>query len=188
MKIGINLASEPFRRDRPMMVGSVTVGVALTALLGMLIYLAIAERGKSAEAREMIARMEKQLSVMSAEQTKLEGVLRRPENSEVLYKTRFLNELLVRKGVSWTRIFSDLEQVTPHNVRLISIRPQIGSGNQLMLDMLVGSQTNEPMINFLMALESSALFGAPSVHNSQPPTQLEPLFRYRISVNYGQKL
>jgi type IV pilus assembly protein PilN len=188
MKKGINLASEPFRRDRPMVVGSLGVGVLLTGLLCMLIYLAIAERGKSAESREMIGRVEKQLRVISAEQVKLEAVLRRPDNSEVLQKTLFLNQLLARKGVSWTRIFADLEKVTPHNVRLISIRPQIGNQNALMLDMLVGAQTNEPIVNFLMELEGSSLFGAPTVHSSQPPTQLEPLYRYRISVKYAQKL
>jgi hypothetical protein len=32
------------------------------------------------------------------------------------------------------------------------------------------------------------VFGATAVHSSLPPAQTEPLFRYRISVNYAQKL
>ncbi len=52
MRVGINLASEPFRRDRPLVVGSVAVGVMLVGLLGMLIYLAAGERARAAEARE----------------------------------------------------------------------------------------------------------------------------------------
>ena len=41
----------------------------------------------------------------------MENVLRQPQNAEVLDRSVFLNDLLMRKGVSWTRIFSDLENV-----------------------------------------------------------------------------
>jgi len=36
----------------------------------------------------------------------------------------FLNGLITRKSISWSRIFSDLERVIPHNVRLLAVRPQ----------------------------------------------------------------
>ena len=51
MRIPINLASEPFRRDRPLDCGSVAVGVMLLGLLVMLVYLAVGERAAPAEAR-----------------------------------------------------------------------------------------------------------------------------------------
>ena len=188
MKIHINLASEPFRRDRPMIVASVAVGAMLSVLFGVLIYLALAERDRAAEARETIARMQNQLAQMSREEARLQGIMRKPENAEVLDRSVFLNALLLRKGVSWTRIFSDLEDVTPHDVRLISVRPQISARNDLMLDMWVGSQATEPVLNFVMKLEQSPVFGATTVHNTLPPSQNEPLYRYRVSVNYAQKL
>ena len=50
---------------------------------------------------------------MTAEQAQLDAVLRKPENAEVLERSVFLNALLVRKGISWTRIFADLEKVLP---------------------------------------------------------------------------
>jgi hypothetical protein len=90
--------------------------------------------------------------------------------------------------VSWTKIFSDLEEVMPHNVRLVQVRPQINTRNQLGLDMVVAAQTVEPILEFLMKLEGSLVFGATTIHNSLPPSQSEPLFRYRVSVNYAQKL
>jgi hypothetical protein len=188
MRIHVNLASEPFRRDRPMVVASIVVAVLLSGLLVMLVFLAGAERDRAAEAREAIERMETQLRTMDAEQRKLEGVLRLPENAEVLDQSVFLNELLARKGVSWTKIFGDLESVTPHNVRLVQVRPQIGGNNSLQLDMVVASQATEPILNFLMQLEGSPVFGKTTVQNSLPPSQNEPLFRYRVSVNYAQKL
>jgi Tfp pilus assembly protein PilN len=188
MRIPINLASEPFRRDRPMIVASSVVAMLLTLVLFMLVGLAMGERDRSAEARETIKGMERQLEGLQKEEGRLQGVVRRPENAEVLDRSLFLNQLLARKGVSWTKIFSDLESVTPHNVRLMSVRPQINSRNELTLDMWVASQSTEPVLQFVMQLEQSPLFGSTAVPNSLPPSQNEPLYRYRVSVSYAQKL
>ena len=188
MKVSINLASEPFRRDRPLIIGSVVVGVLLTIMFAVLTFVSISERNRASQARQSIVLMEKQLAAYSQEQSRLDGTLRQPKNAEVLERSLFLNALLLRKGVSWTRIFEDLEKVTPPSVRLISVRPQISPNNELMLDMVVGTQTSEPFITFVSALERSNVFSLPTVHNSQPPSQTDPLFKYRISVNYAQKL
>jgi hypothetical protein len=188
MRIQINLASEPFRRDRPMVFASAVVAMLLAGVLAMLVYLAASERDRSAVSREMMRRLDTQLRAISTEETKLQAVLRQPENAEVLDRSVFLNGLLARKGVSWTKIFSDLEEVAPHNVRLVQVRPQISPSNQVSLDMVVAAQSVEPILAFLMKLEASPVFGATTIQNSLPPSQSEPLYRYRVSVNYAQKL
>lgn len=188
MRISVNLASEPFRHDRPLLVASTLVGALLVASLAALVWLAWWERGAAAETRAAIARLEAHLARLNAEQARLEAVLRRPENAEVIDKVAFINSLLYRKGISWTKIFADLEQVVPHNVRLVSVRPQVNAQNQIVLDMVVGAPSQMPVIEMLKRLESSPVFGATAVHSSLPPAQTEPLFRYRISVNYAQKL
>lgn len=188
MKRSINLASEPFRRDRPMIAASLAVGVMLTGLLIMLTYLAMSERERARESRQAISQTEAQLKRVAQERARLESVLQQPQNAEVLDRSVFLNDLLARKGVSWTRIFGDLEQVTPANVRLITVRPQINTNNSLLLDMVVGSQSAESIWNFVMQLEASSVFGKTTVHTTLPPSQTDPLFRSRVSVNYAQKL
>ena len=117
----------------------------------------------------------------------MEADLRRPENAAVLDQVLFINSLLYRKGISWTRIFSDLEGVMPHNLRLISIRPQVNGRNDVLLDMVVGAQSQLPVIEMLKQMESSPLFGSTEVHNWLPPSQTEPLYRYRVTVNYGRQ-
>ena len=188
MRIGVNLASEPFRRDRPLVVGSVAVGVMLVVLLGVLSFIAMSERSRAAEARAAIQKTEGQLTQLTRERTRLEGTLRQQENAEVFDRSIFINTLLARKGVSWTRIFSDLEKVTPPNVRVITVRPQINSNNELLLDMVVGSLAEESNLNFVMQLESSNVFGRTTVNTTIPPSQTEPLYRSRVTVNYAQKL
>ena len=89
----------------------------------------MAERLRSAEARQALAQMKAQMAAHLRRQSNLEAVLREPRNAEVLDKVQFVNALLARKGVSWTKIFADLENVVPHNVRLIQVRPQINPNN-----------------------------------------------------------
>jgi type IV pilus assembly protein PilN len=188
MRFPVNLASEPFRRDRPMVVGTIAVSVLLVILLGIFISLAISERNRAKEARGLIAKVDGQLRTISTEQSKLEAVLRKPENAEVLDRSVFTNQLLLRKGVSWTLIFNDLEKVLPHDVRLVSVRPQLNGPNDLLLDMEVGTQNGEAFVPFIMNLEKSLVFGSTTLLTSRPPSQSDPLYRFRVSVTYAQKL
>ena len=188
MKIPVNLASEPFRRDRPLIAASAAVALMLTCSFVFFVYLSIAERERAREAREAMEAMTRQLNTLSAEQAKVEAVLRETRNAEVLDRSQFVNLLIARKAVSWTKIFSDLEEVLPFNVRLVSIRPQISPQNELLLDMVVASQADDNVRQFLMRLESSPVFGTTTVHNWLPPSQSDPLYRFRVSVQYAQKL
>lgn len=186
MKIGINLATQPFRRDRPVLVLAGVLSTLLIALLAGLIYLAMAERGELADSRRNVDQLQRKIRTVSMEQQKLDAVLRRPENAEVLERSLFLNALLYRKGISWTRILADLEKVVPYNVRIMSIRPTLTTQNKVMLDMRVGAESPEPVIVLLKRLEESPLFGQVYNHSSAPPSQSDPLWKYNVSVNYAQ--
>ncbi|HLY18338.1 MAG TPA: hypothetical protein VKR61_13995 [Bryobacteraceae bacterium] len=188
MRIPINLASQPFRRDRAVLVGSGAVGVLLIVLLIFLLSLNSLESGQVAETRKEIARLESKMRAVSTEQARQDAILRKPENAEVFERSVFLNALLYRKGISWTKIFADLEKVVPYNVRIMSIRPTVVGQNQISLDMNVGSESLEPVIELLKNLESSPRFGAVYSHSTLPPTQTDKLYRCRLSVNYAQSL
>jgi len=187
-RTSINLASEPFRRDRPVLAALAAASVLLIAALAVLISLAVTERGRATETSRAIEQLRAQLRALTAEQARLEGLLRQPANAEVLERSRFLNDLLQRKGISWTRIFDDLENVMPHNVRLFAVRPQVNPQNQIYLDMVVGAESGPPVVEMLKRLEAAPEFGDTYIHNTLPPSPSEPLVRYRVTVNYAQKL
>src|SRR4051812_41517427 len=187
MKIPINLASQPFRRDRAMLAASIGVTVLLLITLGVLISLAMTDRSQMSDVRADIARLNARIRSVNAEQARLDVVLRKPENAEVLERSVFLNELLVRKGISWTRIFADLEKVLPHNVRIVQIHPSVDAQNRIVLDMQVAAESPEPVID-LMRKMAQEPFAKPQPKLQQGPTQAEPLYRFRVSVDYGQKL
>jgi type IV pilus assembly protein PilN len=189
MRVPVNLASEPFRRDRPMLVASGVCAAALVALLVVLVYLILGARSNAGDARAAVEKLNNDLRGINAEQQKFDAALRQPENAIVLERSLLLNTLVERKSISWTKIFADLESVKPYNVRLIQVRlPQINSRNEVSLDMTVGSQEPLPVMEFLKRLAASPLFGPVTMHTMVPPSQNQPLYQYRMSVDYAQKL
>jgi type IV pilus assembly protein PilN len=188
MKIPINLASQPFRRDRAMFLVSLVVSLLLMATLGGLLYLARADRTQRAELTRAVDRLRAQVAAASADQARLDNVLRQPANAQVVERSVFLNDLIYHKSISWSRLFSDLEKAVPGSVQIISLHPTVDNQNQVMLDMTVGAKSPLALIELLKALEESPRFGKVYNHSLLPPTQAEPLNRCRITVNYAQKL
>ncbi len=188
MRVPVNLSTEPFRHDRAAIVASSVCSVALLGLLGVMVYLILGERARAAESRDAVARLEAQLAAATAEQGRLDATLLQPMNAEVLQQSVLLNALIQRKSISWVRLFSDIAGVQPNTVRLIQIRlPQVNSRNQVTLDMEVGAQRPEDAVDFMQRLKESPLFGPVTLLRSDPPSQNEPLYRYRLTVSYGQK-
>ena len=187
MRIPINLASQPFRRVRAPLVASVVASVALAGTLAALITLTLTARAQLADVRGSISRLNTQIRRAQTEQASLNAALKKPENAEVLERVVFINTLLYRKGISWTRLFSELEKVLPYNVRLLQIHPTLNAQNEVMLDMEVGCAEPESEIKFLETLQNSPQFGEVRQPDSLPPTQSEPLHRYRVMVRYAPK-
>jgi len=189
LRVPINLATEPFRRDRPMLIGSAGVAILLCALLIFQVVTIVSGHRQAADIRIAIDRESAQLRSIAAQQAKLNATLRKPENAEVLERSLFLNSLIDRKAISWTKIFADLEKVMPYNVRLVSVRlPAVDSNNQVLLDMVVGAKDVGPILDLLKHLEGSSQFGPYSVQTSTPPSQTDPFFRYHVTVSYAQRL
>jgi len=188
VRVPINLSTEPFRHDRAAVVVSTVCSILLVGLLGVQGYLILGERARAAENRDAVSALQTQVSAASVEQAKVDATLRQPVNAEVLQQSVLLNALVERKSISWARLFADIEGVLPGNVRLIQVRlPQVNSRNEVTLDMEVGAQQPAQAIEFTTRLQNSPLFGPATLLRADPPSQNEPLYRYRLTVSYGQK-
>jgi hypothetical protein len=189
----INLASDPFRRERADMAALVLVCVVLLCSLFILSGLIIHGRSQASDIRRQIAREEAQLASLQRKQNQYTAVLSRPENGGTFAYSVFLNQIIARRGVSWTRVFQDLGTVMPPNVRLQGIRlPQVDSedergASRVQLDMIVGTTQPEAVIGLFKNLQKSALFGAASMVSQNPPVENDPLFKYRVTVPYDQQ-
>lgn len=188
MKIPINLASQPFRRDRPMVAASIAVSAALTALLVALMLFIQQDRGQLVGIRQELARLNRQIHDVSKEQARLDGIMRQPQNASVLEWSVLINTMIDQKAISWSRLFTDLEKTVPYDVKVVAIHPQVDTLNHVRLDLTLGSDKPGSIAQAIQALEHSASFGIVKPGSSFPPTQAEPLYRYRFTVNYAQKL
>jgi type IV pilus assembly protein PilN len=187
--VPINLASEPFQRTRAVVAASAAGCVALLLLLVVQVSHILSERGQAAETRAAIGHLDRQLKIVGSAQGRLDATLLEPVNAEVLDRSLFFNTVILRKSISWTRLFADLEQVVPNDVRLVSVRlPEIDTRNRVLLDMVVGANDAGSVVAMIKRLQASPLFGPTAIHSSMPPSQSETLTRYRLSVTYAQKL
>ena len=188
MRIPINLASQPFRRDRAMIVASTVVSALLVVTLGILIRLALQDTRQLADVRHEVALLKQQIQTTATQKAALDAVVHKPENETVLERSLFLNTLLLRKGISWNQIFTDLEKTIPYNVKLTRIRPSVDDQGRVTLDMILASDNVVPMVGALKAFQDNPMFGAVQMKNRIPPTQTEPLYRLALDVTYAQKL
>ena len=181
MQLELNLATQPFGRRRLFWV---TAGAAAIMLLGIaaeLVTVYVQSREPAPRFVREEAALRSQLRVLQAEEADLKRKFTEPANEEVLERSLFLNELLYRKGISWTRTFSDLELVFPPRVRVEQIRPQVTPDNDVLLEMTVGAETRPDFIDLLKVLEESETFGTPNVraivaaYRAGPGFQVQPI-------------
>lgn len=188
MKIPINLASQPFRRNRAMMVASSAVMALLVVTMGILIQLAMQDHQQMADVRHEVGLLKRQIQTATAQQAQLDAIVRKPENENVLELSAFLNTLLLRKGISWNRIFTDLEKTIPYNVKLVRIRPTVDAQGHVMLDMILAADSAGAAVGALKAFNDNPKFGAVHPKTNMPPSSTEPLYRLALDVTYAQKL
>ncbi len=192
--MAINLASDPFRRERADNAAFAALCGLLILSLAVLLGMILHARAQASDLRLQIAGQEKRLNDLRREQSQYAAVLTKPENAGTFAYSVFMNQIIGRRAVSWTRVFQDLGTVMPKDVRLIAIRlPQVdtegeSATNRVELDMFVGTAHPEAVIGLFKNLEKSNLFGAASLVSQNPPAQNDPLFKYRITVPYDQKL
>lgn len=188
MRVELNLATQSFGNRRPFWLASGMAGLILAAVAVLL----IVEYSGSHDVSPAFLRREAALRAELVKLMSAEGEARRtlldPANAPVLERSMFLNELLLRKGISWTRTFADLEKILPARVLMMSIRPEVTADNQVRLEMQVGAESGTDFIEFLKALESSELFGPATLGGYSPPNENQPLYRYQLTVNYEQQL
>ena len=188
MRIPINLASSPYENLRPYYTAAWAAALVLLAL-GLLFV--VKERQDRQETRlltEQTQQMEREQEEMRQQQQALEQWLATPAVQQIQAQSAFLNSLLVRKGLSWTQMFMDLEKTLPARAQVVSIRPSLGSAGEAELTLTVAATEMGPLVEFLKNLEASPRFGSPAVQSQQfaSSTTANSMIRMDVSTEYRQ--
>jgi hypothetical protein len=189
MRLNINLATQPYQDAR-------SFALRWGALLGFLVLLAAgltyAVVNHWQTYRHLSAAVEREKQILSDYDNKQQqdlAILNRPDNQDVRQQSEFLNNLIKRKQVSWTRIFSDLEKIMPARLRVLAMEPSVAE-DQILVKMVVGGDSRERAGELVRKMEQSGTFRFAQVvseksqerGNQQDPLQFEITAEYNPSA------
>ena len=157
-KFDLNLATRPFPAYRLLNVALACMLIVLMLVSGWQVYgfKQFSSLSSSIRADERRARVEDE--AFAKRVAELESGLDRPEASAKLNEIGFLNRLIERRSLSWTRLFANLEDMVPPSVQLLSLNPGIGANGAVTLRMQVQGRSIADVTQFIEALEQSPVF------------------------------
>src|SRR5215471_7792441 len=154
----LNLSTQPFPAYRLATVALVSVLVVLVILTvwqasGFVTYSNLARSIRPVEQENRV-----EADALGKHVAELESPLSRPESTAKLNEIGFLNQLILRKNLSWTKLFAVLEDIVPDNVHFTSLKPDIGPNGTVTLSLGVRARSIADVTEFVKRVEKSPLF------------------------------
>lgn len=164
MRLNINLATQPYEDARRFAIAwSSIIGVLL--LLVIVLTVGVVKRWQ--HYRQMSADLNREHQILQDLNAKEEqglAILNLPDNHDVRDKSEFINSLIHRKQVSWTLIFTDLEQLMPSNLRVFGVEP-VEKDDQVLVRMLLGGDSRDKAAELVRRMETSRVFRSAQIIN-----------------------
>jgi type IV pilus assembly protein PilN len=163
MRININLASNPYEaawnytRRLTMLVAG--LAVLTVALLGYILY----QRSQTRDVNQKITAARQEIAGLDDERAKALAMLNQPQNRDIADQSQFLNDLFVRKSLSWTRLFTEMEKMMPPNIHVVSMKPEFNRENLLVLHVVVATSSRDAAVELVRRMEKSPHFKMPQV-------------------------
>src|SRR5438093_11429276 len=154
----LNLSTRPFRPYRLVNLALAVVLIVLVAVSAWQAYGFVQFSSKTRAIRdsEQAARVE--ADALGHHVAELATRLDRPEAAAKLNEIGFLNRLIARKQLSWTRLFANLEEMVPDWVYLESLTPNIETNGAVLLNLRVRGRDITDGSKFIELLERSQVF------------------------------
>jgi len=158
MRVGINLATQPYEDTRRFWMRWGLAVTALSLITLVLLYSAAISVISARKDRDLIHQREQQIAARDQEKARAEAELSLPQNRNTRDRSNFLNDAFQQKSFSWTRVFEDLEQVMPPRLHVVSIQPANAEDNQLQIKLVVAGESRERAEDLVRKMEGSRRF------------------------------
>jgi type IV pilus assembly protein PilN len=163
MRIGINLASHPYE-DEGRFYRQWGAALAFMVLFTLfLIFISFRHYQDSSKSWESAREAEARLEELRKEEAEAQQILAQPQYRGTRDRSQFLNQAILRKSFSWTRLMEDLEKVMPAGLRVSSIAPTVDQHNRTTLKLEVEGETRDGAIQLLRNMEKSQHFRSPEL-------------------------
>jgi len=182
MRISINLATRPYEDLRSFFLRWGLLLALVMAITAGLVYKAFDGWRHTRDIGHSIAEKETAISRMDREISNAQLTLNQPSNKTLRDQSEFLNDLIARKAFSWTEVFSNLEQMMPARLHVVSIQPELDDQNQLELKMTVSGDSREKVIELLRKMEESRQFRDAKLVDES--TQQQGRMNFQIAALY----
>ena len=158
MHFDLNLSTRPFRAYRLINLALVLISAVL--LVGTVWqvsgFVRFSSMARDIRDDEQTLRVE--VKSLRDHIESLESRLDRPEATAKLNEIGFLNGLIARKDLSWTRLFANLEDMVSDSVHLVSLKPDVMAGGPVVLHLDIVGRSIADVSQFIEALERSPEF------------------------------
>ena len=125
--LDLNLASRPFHNDAPIWLvhGLLTVALAGFTFWNVRTYLEAARQLETLQAS--LGSIEKQMANLDRREEEASRGIRAFDLKTLTVQSEKANDIILRRGLSWTQLFNTLERVVPYEVKMATIRPVYGT-------------------------------------------------------------
>lgn len=163
MNIVVNLASRPYE-DEGQFYRQWGTGLALAALFtAFMVFISVRHYQDSQREWESARETQARLAELKKESAQAQQVLARPENRGTRDQSQFLNNAILRKSFSWTKLMEDMEKVMPAGLRVTSIAPVVDQRNRFTLKFEVEGENRDTAVELLRNMEKSPHFRSPQL-------------------------
>lgn len=154
----LNLSTKPFPAHRAMsfLLGALLVILGVVSVWQVVRFFRYTTLAAGIRGEEQNLRVESE--VFRQRLAELQARLDRPDSAAKLSEIGFLNGLIARKSLSWTRVFATLENMVPASVHLLSLRPSIAADGTVEMQIDVRGRSIADVTRFVDALEESPAF------------------------------
>jgi len=123
----LNLASRPFRNNVPIWTAHAVFVAAVVAFSAWNVhtYFRAAQRLDDIEAT--MGSTERRMQDLEGREQAATTAARAFDLKTMTIQAEKANDILLRRGLSWTRLFNILEKIVPYEVRMTAIRPVYGT-------------------------------------------------------------
>jgi Tfp pilus assembly protein PilN len=186
-RFDLNLSTRPFPAYRLVNVALFLVFVLLLVVSVWQAYGFVQFSSMAREIRDSERSIRAEAESLGSHVAALKSTLDRPEAAAKLSEIGFLNGLIARKDLSWTRLFANLEEMVPDSVHLVSLRPDVGQNGAVTLHLEVVARSIADVSRFIEALEKSPEFENVIVSVEQKEPSAATDVNISLTANYFPK-
>ena len=157
-RFDLNLSTRPFPAYRVINFGLLALSVILLLVSVWQVAGFVQFSRQAREIRPIAQEARVEAESLGGRVAELSSRLDRPEATAKLNEIGFLNSLIARKNLSWTRLFADMENLVPDSVHLVTLTPTVGKDGAVTLKITLQARSIADATEFVKRLETSPVF------------------------------